>query len=102
VGGVIDAAREEVVSNGAASPFEPGYQARTDIGGQLELNGAARLFLHDYRPRSDVCAGNHVTDRDPDELATTKLAVDRQVEERAVAAGLLYQGKSGLRRSASA
>jgi hypothetical protein len=81
---VVDAARECVVVDGAAAAFEPGEEARSDVGRKIELNRASGLLLNDDRSSSDISPRYKVADLDLHEIAASQLAVDRQVEKRPI------------------
>jgi len=82
---VIDAARERIIVNRAASPLKPGKQAGARIVHQLELNRSTGLLLNDDRARPNVIAAHNLADLALHDVAAPKLAVDRQVEQRSIA-----------------
>jgi hypothetical protein len=47
----------------------------------LELNGSLRLLLHDNGSRSDSIAMRYIADAQLHEIASSKLAVDSEVEQ---------------------
>jgi hypothetical protein len=81
---MIVPAGEDVVVHRAAPPLEPSQQAGASVWQQLELNWSARFLLHDNRPRSDLPAANKVADLQLHQVAASKFAVDRQVEQRPI------------------
>jgi hypothetical protein len=81
---VIDPAREYIVLDRAASPFQPGQNACSHVARDLELDGTTRLLLNDDRSGSDFRSGDDITDPDLDQVAAPKLAVYRKVEQSAV------------------
>ena len=83
--GMIDAAWEDEIIQRSATTLKPGEQAGPGVCEQLELHGTFRLLLDDHRPRSDLTAADQIADLHADDVATAKLAVDREVEQRAVA-----------------
>jgi hypothetical protein len=56
----------------------------------LELNGSLRLVLDYDGPRGDLVAVADVADPERHEVASAKLAVDAQVEERELAYSTLH------------
>jgi hypothetical protein len=81
---MVDPAREDIVNQRAATSLQPGQQARTRIGHQLELHRLTGLRLDDDRPSSDLPAQDDIADFDLHNIAAAELAVDRQVEKRPV------------------
>lgn len=84
VTGSIDPAWKCEVVNAAASPFEPGEQAGSRIGGDFELNWSSRFLLDDHRSRADGGSRHKRADFDFDQVAAPELAVQRQVEESSI------------------
>src|SRR5690606_13177208 len=56
----------------------------------FELNWRAGLALADHSARAHLIALHHVLDAQVHEVASTKLAVDRQIEERQIADPMRY------------
>src|SRR6266478_1355321 len=50
--------------------------------GDLELDRALGLLLHDYRPRRDRSALDDIVDAKPNQIAPAQLAVDTEIEQR--------------------
>jgi hypothetical protein len=82
---MIDPAREGVIVESAASTFEPGEQTAPGGLEELELNGAAGFLLNYDGSRANPAAADKVADLDLDDVAPAQLAVDREIEHRAVA-----------------
>jgi hypothetical protein len=80
---MINPARERIVVDRAAAPFEPGEQACAYITGQFKLHRSASLLLRDDPTRADFWASDQITNLDLDEIASSQLAVDRQVPNSA-------------------
>src|SRR3546814_872117 len=80
----LDPAREGIVLDSTAAPFEPGQQARPHVAGDLELDRPSRLLLNDDRARPDLRSGDQIANPDLDQVAAAKLAVDCQIEQGAV------------------
>src|SRR3546814_5028454 len=87
---VIDAARKDEIFDRPSPSLEPGEQALSDFGHQLKLNGPPRLLLDDRRPVADAAACDNVADLHLDDIAATQLAVDREIEHRAVAQSAMF------------
>jgi hypothetical protein len=83
--GLIDPAREDEIVNRAAPTFKPGQQAGSGRLQHFELHGAAGLLLHDDRTRSDGAPADELADLHLHDVAPAQLAVDREIEQRAVA-----------------
>ncbi|MDQ1231547.1 hypothetical protein QE379_002973 [Sphingomonas sp. SORGH_AS 879] len=80
----INPAGEDVVIHRAIPPFEPSQQAGASVWKQFELNRTACLLLHDNRSCSDLSAADEVADLHLDQVAASKFAVDRQIEQRPI------------------
>ena len=83
--GTINSAWEGVVVETASSTFEPGEQTATGRLEELELNGAAGFLLDYDSSRANPGAADQVADLDLDDVAPAQLAVDREIEHRAIA-----------------
>ena len=83
---MIDPAWERIIVNDAAAPLEPGKQAGTRIVHQLELHRSTRLLLNDDRARPNATSADKLADLDLNDVTAAKLAVDHQVEQRAIVA----------------
>lgn len=51
---------------------------------KFELHGSSRFLLHHYCARSYLPTTDNVSDFHPDEIATAKLGVDHEIEQRPV------------------
>jgi hypothetical protein len=56
----------------------------TGLLGQFELDGATSLSLADGRSVDRISMWSNILDLEADDVATAKLAVDRQIEQRQV------------------
>jgi hypothetical protein len=83
--GMINPARESVIFESASSTFEPGEQTATGGLEEFELNGAAGFLLNYASSRANPAAADQVADLDLDDVAPAQLAVDREIEHRAIA-----------------
>ena len=82
---MINPAREGVVVESAASTFEPGEGAGTGGLEELELNGR-RVFCSTMMARERTRPPlTRSADLDRDDVAPAQLAVDREIELRAIA-----------------
>ena len=86
---MINPAGEHKVVDRAASEFEPGKEAGSCISRDLKLNRATGLALSDRDSPSNFGAGNQVANLELDGIATSELAVDRQIEQCTVSNTLL-------------
>lgn len=73
----------KVIDRFAAS-FEPGEQAGPCVGSDFKLNGSTRLLLDHHRSGPDDRSSHQGADLDLQQVAASKLAVDRQIEEGSV------------------
>jgi hypothetical protein len=80
----IYAAREHIISQRSAPPFQPGKQASSCIRQQLELDRPISLLLHDDCSGANLPANYQVADLYLNHVAATQLAVDRQVKQRPI------------------
>jgi hypothetical protein len=69
--------------------FQPVSQRGAGLFRDLKLNRTVGLVLDNFRPISHVTANGDVVDPKTNEIATTQLAVDGEVEHRQIAFGLL-------------
>jgi hypothetical protein len=74
-----------VVVKRATPVFQPSLLAGASRVEQFELDGPARLSLHDRRSRPDPAAGDEFTDPNLHDVAVARLAVDGKVEQSPVA-----------------
>jgi hypothetical protein len=81
---VIDPAREDIVLNRAATPFEPGQKASSHVARDLELDGATGLLLNNDRSSSDIRPRDDIANPNLHQVAAAKLAVDRKIEQGTV------------------
>jgi hypothetical protein len=87
--GVIDAARERIVLNRSAAPFEPSEEAPPSIRHDFELNWSTSLLLDYHRPCSQLTAGDKVADLNLHQIAASQFAVDRKIEKRPISKPML-------------
>jgi hypothetical protein len=80
----IDTAREDIVADRAAPPFQPGKQASSSIREQLELDRPTSLLLHHDCSGANLPTNYQVTNLHPNHVAATQLAIDRQIEQRPI------------------
>jgi len=73
--GVIDPARERIIYDRAATPFEPTDKAGSHIARDLELDGTTGLLLNDACSGPDFRSGDHIANPDLDQVASCALAV---------------------------
>jgi hypothetical protein len=81
---VVDPARENEVLMLSASAANPGAETLARIRHDFELHWLARLLLYHRRAISNCGSTKEISDLHLDEVAATKLAVDRQIKERPV------------------
>ena len=84
MGGVIGAAREGVILQGAAPQFQPSQQAGASVVHQLELNGPPGLLLNNDRPCPNFSVTDDIADLDLHQVTAAKFAVDGEIKERPV------------------
>ena len=82
---VVVSAREDVIVESTASPLKPGEQGLPSWFDDLKLHRSLRLLLDHDRTVADVTAGDDVTDTNLDDVTPSKLAINREIEEGAVA-----------------
>jgi hypothetical protein len=56
----------------------------SDLLRNLELHRSPGLPLNNHRPIADVAGKGYVSDSDGHQVATSKLAVDGEIEERQI------------------
>jgi hypothetical protein len=78
----VNATREKEVLGPQPRDFDPLLDSLTGRGRDLELDRSLRLVLHHDSPRGQLLAVANVPDLEGNEGASTKLAVDPQIEER--------------------
>lgn len=81
---MIEPAWEGEVFQGSAAALEPGQQAAPCRFQQFELHGPAGLLLDDDRAVPDPSTADEVTYPDADQVASSKLAVDSEVEQGSI------------------
>ncbi|KVW95898.1 hypothetical protein ABW22_09285 [Thiobacillus denitrificans] len=74
------ATREQIVLRPQIRLFDPCRYGRPGRFGQFELHRSLGLSLHDHRPGQYLVAVCHVPNVQIHQIASTQLAVDRQVE----------------------
>jgi hypothetical protein len=82
---VVSAAWEGVILDRAAPAFQPSLEAGPSRFQQFKLDRPASLLLCNRSSRSNPAAADQLADSDFHHVAPTQFAVDREVEERAVA-----------------
>ena len=86
---VIRAARERILIQCATSSFKPIENGRAGRLEKFELHGRPGLLLDDHGSSPDAAAAHQIADPHFHEVAATQLAVDRQIEKRAISKPLL-------------
>jgi hypothetical protein len=81
---VIDPAGEGVILNRSTPSFQPSEQACSDVSSELELNRPTCFLLNDDSSCANVRARDQVADPDLHQVTPAKLAVDRQIKQRAI------------------
>lgn len=71
---------EDIIVHRATPAFEPCQEAGPGVGQQFELNRPTCFLLHHDCTRPYLPAADKVADFNPNEVAATKFAVDREVE----------------------
>ena len=85
----VNAAGKDILVKSATSPLKPLKQACASGLQEFELHWPTSLLLDDDRSLTDASSTYDLINLDLHEVATSKLAVDRQVEERAIAEAML-------------
>jgi hypothetical protein len=75
-----DAARKQTLLRLKFRLLNPGGDGSSRRLGQFKLHGPLGLFLHDHRSRQNLIAVGDVAHTQIDEIATTQLAVKREVK----------------------
>lgn len=86
---MIHPARKHKIVDRAAAKLEPRKQADSGICRDLELDGFTCLPLNDCNTLPDVRTADQVADLKFIQIATSQLAVDRQIGQRPIANTLL-------------
>ena len=76
-----NAARKEELLRLQMGRRDPGVDRVPCLLGDLELDRALSLLLHDNRPRRNPSALHDIVDAKPDQIAPAQLAVDGEVEQ---------------------
>src|SRR4249920_1594898 len=82
---VIDPARKSELVNRSPSAFEPGQNAAAGGFEELKLNRPTCLLLDDNRACANLGAADKLTNLDLDDVTSSQLAVDCEIEHRSVA-----------------
>src|ERR1700726_832527 len=77
----VEAAREEVLSIPRLDLGKPGSDRGSGLFGDFELDRSVCLFLNDGRAVSDPAGRTDIVDLQPDEVASSKLAIDCEIEQ---------------------
>ena len=75
-------ARKQELLRFQARRGDPGRDRVACLLGDLKLDRALGLLLHDHRPRHDPSALDHIVDAESNQIAAAQLAVDGEVEQR--------------------
>jgi hypothetical protein len=86
----VDAAREHVVIRLQPRLLDPLLNGISGGWGDLELNWSTGLVLHDHRPRRHCVTVADVAHLEADQITTSELAVDAQVEQGKLAYSALH------------
>lgn len=82
---VIDPAWKDEIVKHTAATFKPSEDAVAGVLEEFELNGPAGPLLDDDCARPHPASADEITDLDLDDVTASQLAVDREIEHRAVA-----------------
>jgi len=82
--GVVDSTGKRIVIDSSSPTLKPGKQACPDLGRNLELNWTSSFLLDDHGTSTNFLACDERPNFDLDEIATSELAVDSEIEQRAV------------------
>lgn len=86
---MIGSTRKDIVGKRTTSPLQPCQQACSGVRHQLELHRPTCFRLNDERTGSDMATKDDIADPHPHHIATTQLAVDRQVKQRSIPQSLV-------------
>lgn len=78
-------APEQTISCVQSSVFDSVFDRFAGISGDFELDRLTSLLLHHHRPARNFFAMSNVENPQFDQVASTKLAIDRQVKQRKIA-----------------
>ncbi len=81
----MEAAGEQVSGATHFGAIEPGGNRFTRVLRHFELNGPIGLALYDRDALANAITDDKIGDPQSDEVTSTKLAVDGEVEERQIA-----------------
>lgn len=87
---VVDSAREDEIENRAATALQPRLKAHACFCHDFKLNRSAGLLLRNRRTIADVTTANDIANSELDEITTTQLAVDRQIEQHSITQPLVF------------
>ena len=82
--GVVDPTGKGIVINCSSPSLKPGKQACPDLGRDLELYWTSSLLLNDHGTSSNFLACHEGPNFDLNEIAASELAIDGEIEQRAV------------------
>ncbi len=82
---MINPARKDEVDERTSSAFEPSEDAGAGRLKELELNGATGLLLNNDRSRANPAATDKLADLYFNDITSTQLTVDREIEHCTVA-----------------
>lgn len=81
----VEPAREEMTASGHLGPGAPGADRLARQISDLELDRVAGLALRDRHAFTDHAPDQEVRNLEADQIASMKLAVDREIEQHKVA-----------------
>ena len=81
---MINPTGKDIVVHRATPPLVPSQQAGPSVWKHFELNWAPCFLLHHDCPRSYLPSADKIADLHLHQIATSELAVDRQVEQRPI------------------
>lgn len=81
---MINPAWKHEVLESAASSLKPRKDTTAGWLEQLKLDRAPGFLLDDNCPRSDIAAGDEITDHDLHQVATSQLGIHREIEKRSI------------------
>jgi hypothetical protein len=86
---VVDAAWKQKILDRTATPLKPSRQAPSRLSHDFKLNRSTGLLLDDGGARADAPATDDVANPNFDQVATAKLAVDREIEQSPISKSLM-------------
>lgn len=78
------AAGKQIIPFAKTATGYPSTNGGSGLLCDLELDRPPRLPLNDHRPIADTAGARGVADHNGDQVATTKLAVDGEIEKRQI------------------